>query len=263
MVNQPQRMVFHYRYEPFGALWDFIKPHLELRRVADPPEWLRSYGYRDRLVKRYRYAHEADLIRLRALYDEGGVYADMDTLFIRRASPRLWDESCVLGQERPVWVDRIREHRGALCNAVIMAEPEAPLVGAWLREFRAEYDGSWSRHSCELARDLADRHPQMLSVEPSDSFYPFMWDRRDFQRLFEGLHLSGLESSCSIHLWAHLWWHRGRCEWSRFHGGMLNADYILNEETTFARLARPFMPPVEIIKRDSIWSRTVARLWPV
>ena len=42
------------------------------------------FRYPRRSMRRYRYAHAADFLRLDVLIAEGGVYADIDTLFVSR-----------------------------------------------------------------------------------------------------------------------------------------------------------------------------------
>lgn len=47
----------------------------------------------------------------------------------------------------------------------------------------------------------------------------------------------------SLHLWAHLWWDRARRDWSDFSQEQLTAAYVAHARSTYARLARPFLPP--------------------
>ena len=44
-----------------------------------------------------------------------------------------------------------------------------------------------------------------------------------------------------MHLWAHLWWSRRRRDFSGFHGGMIDEDYVRNADTTYAVAARRFL----------------------
>ena len=45
------------------------------------------------------YAHEADFLRLDILLAHGGVYADMDTLFVREYPDPWFEESFAIGEE--------------------------------------------------------------------------------------------------------------------------------------------------------------------
>jgi hypothetical protein len=237
-VNRPARVLVHFHYRPWGEYWDRIAGQVELVRVARPAVRLE---YADRHVERYRYAHESDFVRLDALIAHGGVYADVDTVFVNPIPRHLFDEPFVLGRE-----DDIQEPDGtsrrSLCNAVIMAEPGAEFARRWRARMETAFDGSWSRHSTLLPCDLAEAHPALIHVEPPRTFYPFMWTREDLHRLFEGEATVGTDVAI-IHLWAHLWWAEARRDFSDFHAGLLTESYVRAAQTPYARVARPFLPP--------------------
>lgn len=240
-VNHPDRIRVYHHYEPWGEYWDMIRPHVELVRVPRP-EFLRRYRYEDRFVARYRYAHESDFIRLEVLLEHGGVYADIDTLFVRPVPDALFHQAFVLGREDDITDMSTGQVKPSLCNAFIMAAPGAEFARIWRREMEAAFDGSWSNHSTLLPWKLAEAHPGLIHVEPARTFYPYMWTREDFRRLFE-LNDRLKEGAASIHLWAHLWWTERRRDFSDFHHGHITEDEIRSRDTTFNVLARPFLPP--------------------
>jgi len=45
-----------------------------------------------------------------------------------------------------------------------------------------------------------------------------------------------------LHLWSHLWWSDRRRDFSELSGGMLTERYVRSAETTYALLARRFLP---------------------
>jgi len=49
-------------------------------------------------------------------------------------------------------------------------------------------------------------------------------------------------TALSIHLWAHLWWERSRRDFSPAHEGWCTPSAIRRARTTFADLARPYLP---------------------
>ena len=58
-------------------------PHLTLVEV-DPVSEVLQADYTHGLVPEHlRYAHHADFVRLDALIEHGGLYADIDTIFVR------------------------------------------------------------------------------------------------------------------------------------------------------------------------------------
>jgi len=244
-VNQPERMLFHYRHLPHGPWWERIAPHLELRRVDDAPAGFDPARYREtdegRFIARagLSYAHEADFIRLDALLEDGGVYADMDSLFVRPYPDSLYRHQCVLGEEPPS-IGRHGILQPSLCNAVILAQPQARFIRRWRQASSAVFDGTWSRHSCQEAARLWADAPDDLHVAPQRQFYRFGVGRASFAALFEEDE-PDLRGVCSIHLWSHLWWSKERTDFSDFHAGLLTEHYVREAGSTYARLARRFL----------------------
>jgi hypothetical protein len=239
-VNRPARVLVHCRNRPWGPLWDRILPSIEVRPLAaadlDAP-----LRYDDPVVARYAYAHQADFVRLRVLLREGGVYADMDTIFIRPPPPALFAQRCVMGRET---ADPTVAHAagGSLCNAMIMAEPGAAFIRLWLDRMQDAFDGSWSRHSCTLPHELSVAHPDLIRVEPEASFFALDWTPDGLADLF-ARQVALPPDSYSLHLWAHLWWDRARRDKSCFSADQVTPAFIRHADTTYARLARPFLPP--------------------
>ena len=198
------------------------------------------YGLRNRMCKRYVHAHRSDFIGLQVLLAEG-VYADIDTLFVNPLPARLIKQLCVLGREHDVMDPCTGELRPSLCNALIVAGPCAEFVRRWLGAMAEAFDGTWSNHSTLLPCRLAEQHPRLLHAEQSRSFSPFMWSRQDLHRLLEGCERD-LRDVCSIHLWSHLWWERGRRDFSDFWGDLITEEHIRNKDTTYNLIARRFLP---------------------
>ena len=240
-VNRPDRIFLHYYHEPFGKYWDLIKDRLHLARLRRPTSH-HGLKYKDRRIEKYRYAHEADFIRLDALIEHGGIYADIDTIFVRPLPAALLSRLFVLGREDDVVCRDTGESRKSLCNAFIMSEPRAEFAVMWRREMEPAFDGSWSRHSTFLPYDLAQKHPGLIHIEPAETFYPYMWTHEGLRRLFEGCE-SVDPSAASVHLWAHLWWSEKRRDFSDFHAGLITEQRIRQIDTTYNKLARPFLPP--------------------
>lgn len=243
-VQRPDRIHLYYRHEPWGAYWELIKPHLTLVRV-ESPTWIDRHRYSDARVARYRYAHAADFVRLEELLARGGVYADLDTLFLRPLAPALFEKSFVLGREREVPNPRTGRLQPSLCNAFIMAERNAAFGRRWLERMEAAFDGRWSTHSCSLPEQLRTDHPDLVHVEPPVSFYPFMWTRQELRGLLEENHPPPAQAY-SLHLWNHLWWEESRRDFSDVHGRLLTERHILEIDTTYNVAARPFLPPPRV-----------------
>lgn len=251
-VERPQAVVLHYEHEPWGPWWERIRPSVQLRRAARC-ELVENFQYPDPGIARYRYAHAADFVRLQALIAEGGVYADMDTLLVRPLPASLWERDiCILGEERSP-----DPTQPSYCNAWIAAPPGDPFCQVWLDAMAENFDGSWSGHSTLLPYRLAQSRPGSVHVEPETSFYSFDWRPERIDDLFlRDCRLP--DGAYSLHLWNHLWWSAQRCDFSRFHAGRLTPEYVAYARTTYARLARRFLPADVTPRLAAWWSQRLA-----
>lgn len=247
-VNEPDEIFFYYHHEPYGRYWQLAREMVSTVRVP-LDAWVAAYEYRDHDIDPYRYAHHADFIRLERLLRVGGVYADIDTIFVHPFPASLWERPFVLGREPDIVVPGSGEPQPSICNAVIMAEQGAEFGTRWLEEMRRSFDGSWSGHSTLLPERLSRVHPTLVHVEPSETFYKHAWTR-------EGIHtlLEGLDTDCSgvvsMHLWSHLWWSRRRRDFSDFHAGRLSESYVATVDTTYNVIARRHLPPpIDLCRR--------------
>jgi hypothetical protein len=256
-VNRPEAIYFHYGCEPYGRYWDLIRDRLTLVPI-EPVPLVASHRYRERAVSRYRYAHHADFIRLERVVEHGGIYADIDTIFVHPAPEALRRQPFVLGREDDIYDPDTRAAGPSLCNAVIMAQPGAEFGRRWLAAMAGAFDGSWSRHSTLLPYRLSQEHPDLIHVEPSRTFYKHMWTRDGLHSLLEGCD-PDTEGVVSMHLWAHLWWDWRRRDFSRFHAGQLTEEYIRSTDTTYTLAARPFLPAPKPARRGPLGA--LRRVW--
>ncbi len=238
-VNRPDTLFFHYHYEPWGEYWDLIRRRIKPVPIHRPEVRLR---YHNPNIEQYRYAHESDFVRLEVLMEHGGVYADIDTIFVHPIPGELFEHDFVLGREEDVLCMETRKLHKALCNALIMSRPQAEFGKIWFDSMEAAFDGSWSRHSTILPSLLAEKNPDFIHIEPPGTFYPYMWTPEDISRLLEKYETVD-PSVFSIHLWAHLWWSKERRDFSDVHSGQFTEEYIRRVDTTYNVLARPFLPP--------------------
>ena len=239
-VNNPEALYFYYHYEPFGGYWDLIKEKLTLVKV-DLIDFVINFNYQSNYIKKLNYAHQADFIRLEKLLDRGGIYADMDTLFVNKIPDYLYQKSFVLGDEGEIFDEILQENVPSLCNAFIMAEPGATFGEKWLEEQNIVFDGSWSKHSTLLPYNLSRKYPQNIHIEPARSFYKHLWTKEGIHSLLQGMD-NDYQGVISMHLWSHLWWKRWRRDFSDFHAGLLTEEYVRNVDTTYNIIARKYLP---------------------
>ncbi len=234
-INRPDAVHFHYHHEPWGEWWERIKPHLVLRRIS-PDQTISNYRYGDPGLDQYRYAHLADFARLDILLREGGIYADIDTLFLRPIPTEWRQKEFILGQEKPP-----EGADGSLCNAWIASAPGSEFCRLWLDRMGQAFDGSWSNHSTVLPFKLWKQFPQLIEVQPESAFYALDHSPIGIEELFlRNVQLP--EQAYSLHLWNHLWFAPDRRDFSHFHSGRLTVEYVLHAHTTYAQHARPHLP---------------------
>ncbi|MCP5159230.1 MAG: glycosyl transferase [Gammaproteobacteria bacterium] len=244
-VLHPDTVYLHYHHLPYGVYWDAIRPHLTLARVDLAHEVL-SADYDDRLVpEQYRYAHHADFVRLDALIEHGGIYADIDTLFLRPLPETLYHEPFVIGREQDVADEKTGEIRPSLCNALLMSRPGSLYAKTWRQRMGAAINGSWSNHSGFLAQALSEELPDHVHVEPIASFFPVPCSPQGLHALFENGPID-ISRSYSVHLWAHVWWSFDRIDFSRRHAGELSLAYLRQATTPLGDMVRPFLPDIDV-----------------
>lgn len=239
-VVAPERILMHCHELPYGFYWELARPLVELQRV-EPIAAVVDFPYDDPVVRHYSYAHQADVVRLDALLAHGGLYADIDTLFVAPPPTDLWDAPAVIGREADVFDPRIGTSRSSLSNALIMAEPRAEFVGQWRDEIEDALDGSWSAHSCFLADDIARTRPEVVRIEPERTFHAFPPTADGLRRLLVERE-TDLDGIVSIHLAAHLWWEETRRDFIPVHARQVDEAWIRAGATTYARAAQRFLP---------------------
>jgi hypothetical protein len=239
-VNEPEALILHYGHEPRGRYWQLLRREVSAMALSRRRR-TRPWRYRQLEVARHRYAHEADFVRLEVLARDGGVYADIDTLFLAPLPPRLYRQPFVIGREDDVVQRPGKPPTPALCNALLMAPAGSDFARLWLEAMPQALDGSWSAHSTELPWLLARERPELVQIEPQRSFYPFMWTPEGIADMLER-RVELPAGAYSMHLWAHLWWRRRRRDFSCFHAGLLTEEYVRAGRTTYARAARAYLP---------------------
>jgi hypothetical protein len=244
-VYRPDAIHFHYRHEPHGEWWQRIRPHLTLHRVANERQVADVRHYRQtkegRFIEKagWTYAHEADFIRLDVMGEWGGIYADMDTLFVQPLPWRLFRHEFVIGEEPPLpGADGVL--RPSLCNAVMLARPGAKFPARWRARMTEVFDGTWSRHSCQEAAHLWSAIPDAVHVVPQRYFYHHAPTRAGIHALLEAVD-PDLHDVYSLHLWAHLWWDEWRTDFTSFHAGLISAEHVRTVDSTYNVIARGFL----------------------
>ena len=194
----PQKISWHHRALPEGEWWDCAAPLLTPVRAADVTA---VHGKPMAL----RVEHKSDVTRFAILARWGGVYLDFDVLPLRNFTP-LRAHAFTMGAEMEATG---REHeapgRGAaagLCNAVIVAAPNASFLARWWAGYATFDPAQWGEHSVRLPLRLAAEHPGEINVLPGDAFFYPMWSAPQLKRLYEADDGYDFKNNYAVHLWA-------------------------------------------------------------
>ena len=230
----PETIFLHYAYEPKGPWWSLTRPLVSLNRI-EPPESIFGQPIR-------HPAHKADVVRLRTLIDQGGIYLDCDVLALR-AFDDLLTNQCVLGD-----VSQPRARPG-LCNAVILAEPQAEFLRIWLDEYRTFDAEKWDHHSVLLPARLAESHPHLVRIMPQEAFFSPSWKEEDIKRLYAREEPVSDPAAYAHHLWENI-------AWPFFKD--LTVSKVRKRDTAFHGLLRPLLKDLPDDFGLSIWGRARA-----
>lgn len=195
-VNKPSEVVFWHEHEPRGRWWDATRPLVTLRKIQAPTHVF------DRPL--LHPAHQADVVRLQAVIDEGGVYLDSDVWCLRPFAEL---------KAKSFWMGRQGRAYG-LCNATMGGRAGAAFAKRWLAEyatFRSRgQDQYWDEHSVRLPLRLAGELPRQITIFPESYFFSPLWGR--IRDVFlppvprSRPRPAWLAESYSVHLWESKAW---------------------------------------------------------
>ncbi len=187
IVNSPCAINFYFVYEPSGIWWEKTKHLIQIHPL---PPFKGVFG------KQIEHpAHMADVLRLEILFEYGGIYLDLDVICIKPFTELLIHE-VVLGEEKGV----------GLCNAVILAEPNASFIGVWLNSYSTFDESEWNEHSVRLPARLAAQDPSVYVLDPRSFYWPMYNEGNDLKQFLMGEGTNYCAESYCVHLWESMTW---------------------------------------------------------
>lgn len=219
---RPTDVLFHCEYEPTGAWWELSQPMVTVDRLTAPREVLGN--------PLLHAAHRADVVRLEKLLSGGGIYLDAD-VFVHRSFDPLLLHASVLGEER------VDGEVVGLCNAVILAEAQAPFLSRWYSEYRSfrskGHDDYWDEHSVRIPYQLSREYPDEIAVLPHTAFFWPTFVEKDIAKIFDSAQPFDLSTAYATHLWESPAWTR--------YLEHLTPRRVRNVDTNFHYWARPLI----------------------
>ena len=226
-INNPDKVYFHYKNEPYGKYWDLIKDKLILEYVQPPAE---IYG--NELL---HYAHQSDVIRLQKLQKYGGIYLDIDTICVK-SFHELRKYEFVLG----VQSNKNNSEIYGLCNAVILSTPQNKFIIDWIdtyTTFRSKgRDEYWDEHSVLMPLKLAYNYSDKIKILSNNAFYYPLWYSINEILFDNNIDINEYKKIINNNFCIHLW-----DTYSNKHLSNLTEDKILNENSLYNLIARKFL----------------------
>ncbi len=211
--------MFHLGHEPTGPHWQSLKPRL----ILNPVPALDYFG----IAPLKHHAHKADVIRLLALQHIGGVYMDIDTLTQKSFSP-LNAEKFVMGIQ-----PALPGQPGGLCNAIMLARPQAAFTSLWLaqhRHFRSRgTDWLWDFMSVKTPAQLARKNPNLITVLKPKALFDPLWNTVE-ETLFSETPVANALPNFAFHLWNNM---------ISAKLDSIDPHYIKTSNSLYAQIARP------------------------
>jgi hypothetical protein len=241
-LNKPDAAYFHYEYEPEGEWWQKAKRLLILKKITAPDSFMER--------PLYHVAHKADVVRLQALNETGGIYLDLDTISVKPLTDLL-SNSFVIGKELKAeyvpknwrqqikyklgWIKKERIASTGLCNAILLSEKNSVFINSWLEEyksFRSEgRDKYWNEHSVLVPQKLAEKYPQHITQLSPYAFHYPLYNEAGLKSMFE--EVNEFPKAYLHHLWESFSWNK--------YMSKLTEESIRNEATTYNLIARRFL----------------------
>jgi glycosyltransferase involved in cell wall biosynthesis len=183
-VLHPEHIYLHYVHLPTGFYWDMLVGVVEIRRIEEIDS---IFGQ-----PVIHYAHKADVARLRALLEFGGIYLDLDMISLA-SFDHLLDHDFVMGQEG-------EDGRIGLCNAVILASKESKFLKIWYESYSSFNSSLWSYHSVLLPNVIAAQHPTEIMILGHKSFFWPLWEKKALDVMYSK-HYYDYKENLAVHLW--------------------------------------------------------------
>jgi len=170
--NNPN-IYIHCIYEPINnQWWEMTKDLCKIIKYTILPDSI----YKCNNKKVWRIEHQSDIFRLLILKEQGGVYADIDTLFYKPYHKIFNEKKFVIGIETFFDISKDNIKINGLCNALMISEKNSEFIDIWLDSYKNEYDDyDWNKMSVRKPHELYQKYPQLIHVEDAITFHKYNW----------------------------------------------------------------------------------------
>jgi hypothetical protein len=215
-IQKPSKILMHCNAAPVGnANWDSVSHLFELRHV-EPPTEIKG-------VPLDYVQYQADVLRLRILFNLGGIYLDTDSLLLRPLTP-LMERDFTLA----------RESDTSIAMAPIFAMPGEEFIHLWLERMpQAIQKHIWSSHAVQLPHEIYREYPHLCDVRPQQEFFPldlkhnYLFEEEP-RAIMDAL--ARVDGAYAIHVYETYW---------RDYIKHVTPEYMQTHQSLFTRLFKP------------------------
>ncbi len=208
LINNPDKIYFHYHWEPRGYWWEKTKEIVNIIKIDVPTH----IGKKE--IK--KVAHRSDIARMEALKKYGGIYLDIDTICIRSYKDLLHNKFVIANE-----ITESGKNMG-LCNAIMMTEPEGSFITEWLSHYEEHFNpDGWQEASTYLPFRLANTNKNLTILKPSNFLLP-SWESIDL--IFEKPNEIS-DDLIVLHYW-------NQYSIKRYLNNIKNFDWVINNSHT-------------------------------
>lgn len=218
IVNHPVDVMFHFKYLPKGIWWN----RLVEENLAEPVKL--SFPKKIYGNPLNAYFHQTEVAKLFLLFEYGGIFLDLDTI-CKNPFDSLLKHEFVIGQNP----------EKNTCGSTILAEKECKFLAIWINSFFLFRSNGADAFNMEFSRIvpriIANIYPELVQLEPPESFCNFTSNEADLKKLFD--EIVPTPNSFVIHLFE-----------SKSYPGYLSTlsyEEINRKDTTYNLIARKFL----------------------
>jgi len=181
-----------YKHEPENIFFKSLDAFCTKTQIQYTPESLNN----QRIISA---EHTCGYLRVKQLYNNGGIYLDTDVICLKRFDDLL-NKSCVMGKEYGSPRSDKEEKFIGLCDAVILSEAKHLFLKAWEEDYNKNYQAhNWNYNAVVRPYELSLQFPTSVHVLPRNSFFKFSWAANGSNELFSSS--SDISDCYVIHLW--------------------------------------------------------------
>ncbi|KAI0595307.1 hypothetical protein F4775DRAFT_569792 [Biscogniauxia sp. FL1348] len=190
----------------------------------------------------WQAAHVSDILRLKLLQEQGGIYLDIDAFGLRPFTDLLKSpRDMIMGHEGG--------NRAGLCNAIMVARKNSSFIDRWMAEYAGtDLSKEWNYHSVQLPKELQLQHGDDVCALPPSTFFWPTWTWHHIEWMHESLSAtearhwaaeidrnggSLYDDQLAYHAWSQMAWGR--------YLKKLTPEVVRTHDTRFNLMVRNFL----------------------